>query len=171
MKKVTIILTGVILMSIAALNATAQSNTKTVAASASATIVTPINIVKDIDMKFGLMSPTGVPGTVVLTPVETTVRSSTGVTLLGTLAVSSAKYTITGETAALYSITLPSANVVITDGTNNMNVNNFKMNLLATGNVMAAGNNTLYVGATLDVPANQPHGAYVGSYNVTVAYQ
>jgi hypothetical protein len=172
MKKVTIILTGVILMTIASVNVKADgTQTKTVAATSSATIVTPIAITNSSDLAFGLLSPTGAAGTVVLTPASTTSRSANGVTLLGTLPVSSATYTITGETDALYKIDLPAGNIAITDGTNSMNVNNFTMNLNSTGNVMASGNNMLYVGATLNVPADQPHGEYVGSYNVTVTYE
>ena len=173
MKKVTIILTGVILMTIGTLSVNAQNGTqtKTASANSSATIVTPIAITNSSDLAFGLLSPTAADGTVVLTPASATSRSANGVTLLGTLPISSATYTITGEPDALYKIDLPIVNIPITDGTNTMNVSNFTMNLNPTANVMASGNNMLYVGATLNVPANQPHGEYVGTYNVTVTYE
>jgi len=170
MKKVTIILTGVILMTIASVSVKADgTQTKTVSATSSATIVTPIAITNSSDLAFGLLSPTAIAGTVNLTDVESTVRSSTNVTLLGTLPISSAKYTITGETGALYGINIPATiSLTATGGTMIITTD---QSLLTTGNIMTAGNNFLYVGGTLAVGASQAPGAYSASYDVTVTYE
>ena len=169
MKKVTIILTGVILMTIAALNVNAQSQTATAGATASATIVKPITILNSTPLAFGLLSPTSLAGTVTLTPASTTLRSAENVTLLGTLPVTSAAYAITGETGALYGISIP-ATISLT-GAGDPMVITTTQSKTATGNVMVAGDNPLYVGGTLAVAANQAAGAYSATYNVTVTYE
>lgn len=170
MKKVTIILTGVILMSIASLSVKAQSQTATDQATASATIVTPITIDNNSPLAFGLLSPTATAGTVVLTAAETTERTSTNVTLLGTLPFSSAQYIITGETGALYGINVPATITLSATGGYSMDITTSKSKP-TTGNQMTAGNNYLYVGGSLAVGASQHPGAYSATYDVTVTYE
>jgi hypothetical protein len=140
--------------------------------SASATIVTPIALAKTQDMNFGNVAVSATAGTVVLTPAGT--RSSTGGVTLPTTAgtVTSASFTVTGAPNYTYSITLPSTATTITSGVNNMTVNTFTSNPTPTGLLNGSGTQTLKVGATLNVSASQPAGAYTAAtpFSVTVNY-
>ncbi len=168
MKKVTIILTGVILMTIAALNANAQGSSATAAASATARIITPIAITNTQGLAFGNIAASAALGTVTVSPAG--VRTSTGgVTPSAIGTFNNAIYTATGENNATYSISLP-ASTTISSGANNMTVNGFTSNPTPTGLLNASGSQTITVGATLNVGANQATGNYTGTYNVTIAY-
>ncbi len=139
-------------------------------ATASANIVTPIAIVKDVDMNFGNVAvQSGTGGTVVLAPGGGRSESG-GVTLPSTTGtVTAASFTVSGMANYTYGITLPSANVVISDGTNTMNVNSFTSTPTPTGTLDGTtGSQTLNVGATLNVAAGQPAGAYTLTDGITV---
>ena len=156
--------------------AMAQS-TATASATASATILRPITITKATDMNFGNVVPSSAAGTVVLLPDGT--RSSTaGSTFIpsnpGT--VTAAAFTIEGEGAATYSVTLPSSVSLAGNGTA-MTVATFTSTPGAvagdgvlSGSAGTAGTQTLLVGGTLAVGASQGAGSYSGRFDVTVAY-
>ena len=169
MKKVTIILTGVILMSIASLNAFADGgSTATSSASASARIITPIALSTTQNLNFGNIASSNTLGTVTISTAN--VRTSTGgVTPSAIGAFTQAIYAASGENNATYSIQLPSS-VTISDGTNNMTVNNFVSDPGTTGVLSGSGAQTINVGATLNVGADQATGNYSGTYDVTIAY-
>jgi hypothetical protein len=144
----------------------------TATATATATIVTPISITKTVDMNFGNVAvQTGTGGTVVMTPAG--VRSTTGgVTLPSTIGtVAAASFTVNGQGAYTYAITLPSTALTLTSGANTMTATVFTSTPSATG-ALTAGTQTLNVGATLNVAAAQPAGVYVSGtpFNVTVNY-
>ncbi|MCO5256874.1 MAG: DUF4402 domain-containing protein [Lentimicrobium sp.] len=167
MKKVTIILTGVILMAITSMNVFGQGSSATDDATATARIITPISLVNTQGLAFGNIAASSNPGTVTITPEG--VRSHTGgvtPSIIGTY--NNAIYSATGEPNATYTITLPGS-ISISDGTNTMSVNNFT-STPAAGTLSAAGSQTINVGATVNVGASQPTGNYTGSYDVTIAY-
>jgi hypothetical protein len=141
-------------------------------ANASATIITGISIARTSHMNFGNVAVSGtVAGTVVLTPAG--VRSVTaGCTLPAvTGAVAAASFNVTGSGTSTYAITLPSAALTITNGTDNMTVTAFTSTPSGTG-ALVAGAQTLNVGATLNVAAAQPAGTYTSAtpFDVTVNY-
>ena len=122
-------------------------------------------------MNFGNVAVNASTGTVILTPAGA--RSATGgVTFIpaspGT--VTAASFTVTGLAGLTYSITIPTT-LTITDGTNNMTVNNFTSSPTPTG-TLTGGSETLTVGATLQVGANQVAGVYTTTtpFDVTVNY-
>src|SRR5271165_4561315 len=81
-------------------------------ASASATIVTPISIVKNVDMNFGNVAVSAtIAGTAILAPAGTrTTGGAGGVTLPATAGtVSAASFTVSGQASYTYAITLPSS--------------------------------------------------------------
>jgi hypothetical protein len=169
MKKGTKLILAALVMMVSAPGAYAQA---TASATATATIVTPISITKNVDMNFGnvaVQASSG--GTVVLTPASA--RSVTGgVTLPGvTGTVAAASFTVNGQGAYTYAITLPSSALTITSGANTMTVNTFTSTPSATG-ALTAGTQTLTVGATLNVAAGQASGVYVSGtpFDVTVNY-
>ena len=124
-------------------------------------------------MNFGnvaVQSTTG--GTVVLVPAGT--RTATGGATLPNTAgtVTAASFTVNGQATYTYAITLPSADVSLSDGASHtMIVNAFTSNPSATG-VLTGGTQVLTVGATLNVGAAQAPGVYVSAtpFNVTVNY-
>jgi hypothetical protein len=168
MKKVTIILTGVILMTITALNANAQGSSATSSATASARIITPIALSTTQNLNFGNIAASTTPGTVVISTANA--RTSTGgVTPSAIGAFTQAIYAASGENNATYSIQLPSS-VSISDGTHTMTVDNFVSDPGSTGTLSGTGAQTINVGATLNVAASQATGNYSGTYDVTIAY-
>lgn len=171
MKKVTIILTGVILMSIASLNVNAQSNpTVSATASAGATIVLPIAIAKNVDMNFGNVAPSAISaGTVTLATNGTRTNSAVSLpTVTGTVAA--AKFTVTGESTSLFSISLPADNAIKLAGTGVvMNLTSF-VHDAGVAPVLVGGTKIFQVGATLQVGKSQAPGAYTADFPVTVHY-
>lgn len=146
----------------------------TATATATATIVTPIAIAKTVDMNFGNVAVTATPGTVILAPAGTRTTSG-GVTLPvedGTIAAAS--FTVTGVDGYAYGITLPSDDYIITktSSSETMTVNAFTSDPTGTEGNLAGGTETLNVGATLNVAAEQAAGEYTNTtgFDVTVNY-
>ncbi len=159
---------------LAAIASTAAFSQETATATATAKIVTPISITKDVDMNFGnvaVQSTNG--GTVVLAPAGTR-TSTSGVTLPAvTGTVTAASFTVNGDGAYTYAISLPTGSHVISNGANSMNVTDFKSTPTGTG-TLSAGTQQLKVGATLNVGAAQAAGTYTSAelspFAVTVNY-
>lgn len=169
MKQISKFLAAATLFAAFSLNAFSQASAT---ATATATIITPIAISKTTDMNFGNVAVNATPGTVVLTPAGT--RSATGGVTLPASAgtVSQAVFSVSGQANATYSITLPSGATTITSGANTMSVDTWTSNPNATGTLDGSGNQTLNVGATLNVAASQAAGTYVSGtpFTVTVNY-
>lgn len=157
-------------------------NTATGTATASATILTPITIVKVTDLNFGNIA-SGTAGTVVMTAAG--VRTATGPVLPavpGT--VTAASFTISGEATKTYTVTLPTTISLAGPSSSTMTVTTFTSNptttvgagvlggTAAAAGAIASGSQTLTVGGTLNVGANQAAGFYTiaGGLSVTVAY-
>ena len=137
-------------------------------ATASANIITPISITKDVDMKFGNVAVIATAGTLVLSP--TGGRTATGgVTIPATTGiVSAASFTVNGQADYTYAITLPSTHT-IKFGALSMIVDGFNTPALK---VLTGGSEIILVGATLHVGASQATGLYVSEtpFDVTVNY-
>lgn len=150
----------------------AQTDVKTVTVTASATIITPITITKVQDMNFGNVVSTTAGGTVILSPSG--VRTESGVQLpVSSGTVSAASFTVTGQDGYAYAVTLPTTAYTIATGTGSANelmtLTTFTSNTTGT---LTGGTQTLSVGATLNVVANQNAGTYIGAapFNVSVNY-
>lgn len=133
-------------------------------ATATATLVAPISITKTVDMNFGTVAASATAGTVVLA-VDNGVTATGGVSLPGGTPAA-AQFDVTGEGTSTFDITLPSS-IVLSNGTDNLTVDNFVSNPSGTG-ALVAGSATIAVGATLNVPANAPAGVYTNSADLTV---
>ena len=118
---------------------------------------------------FGDIGSGAEAGTLALSPGG--VRTTTGgVTVNRAIAGSPAAFDIQGDPNATYSITFPAA-VIMTNGSpNSMVVDNFTSSPETTGVIDAGGQQTLFVGATLNVNSNQAFGSYSGELTVTVDY-
>lgn len=173
MKKITSII-AIITLSIAF--STTASAQVTANAPTTATIVAPIGITKNVDMKFGNVAVSSTTGTVLMTASATPTRTpSGGVTLpAATGTPTAAKFTVTGEGVYTYAITLPTSALTLDEsgvGTATMTVSTFTSTPSATG-TLTAGSQIVYVGATLNVGASQVAGLYENTtgFAVTVNY-
>lgn len=164
--RITAVATAIILAP--ATVAQAQSSTDTATATSTATVVTAIAITNSADLAFGKIVAGATAGTVVMSTAGS--RSATGGTKLGNAgSASAAAFSVTGETGATYSITLP-ASASLSDGaTNTMVLDTFTSNPSGTG-TLTGGSETVNVGGTLNVGAAQVAGAYTATFDVTVAY-
>ena len=136
---------------------------------ASVTIIQPIGITTTSDLSFANVDARN-GGNITLTPSST--RSSTGeVALEEGGVVSAASFKITGEPGYTYSVTLPSDNYVLSNGSETIEINNFTSDF-NNNTALADGSQIINVGATLKVNPNQTPGTYVsqGGYTVAVNY-
>lgn len=150
-----------------ALAATASSD-------ATATIIAPIGITKNVDLAFGnIAANASTAGTVELTASATPSRTPTTVTLpASTGTVTAAKFTLNGTTGLAYTVTLPSGASTLTSGANTMTVDTWVDSLTAHAGTIdtTPADNIFYVGGTLHVGAAQAAGTYTGTFDVVVAY-
>lgn len=175
MKTLTKIFGIVTLMSASALSIFAQSRAT---ATISAAIVTPLIITHDgTGMNFGNISVQATTGgTVILTPVGTR-TSDGGVILPNNIgAVSAAVFGVSGQAHYTYTVILPT-NCTLTHTNNHdfMTVDTFTSSpstATGAGVLNENGVQTLNVGATLNVAANQISGLYTSgaAFTVTVNY-
>lgn len=129
-------------------------------------IAAPIQITKQLDLVFGRYATSETQGgTVTINPATNGKTVTGGVQDFGG-PHQRAQFEITGDTDEAYSVTLPSQ-ITISAGGNSMTVNAFTW--AGTG-LLEFDVDTLWVGATLNLSANQPPGLYTGQFTVTVEY-
>ncbi|RZA01034.1 MAG: DUF4402 domain-containing protein [Sphingobacteriaceae bacterium] len=171
MKK-TKIFGAAVAMLFCAANANAQA---TATANVSATIVSPISISKTTDLSFGNLSVDATGGTVILDPSAAATRTNAGAGGItfpaNTGTVSAASFVVSGQANFAYAINVLSTSMQITNGTDNMTVDNFTKSV-TSGLLNNLGTQTVYVGADLQVSASQAPGIYTSSspFTVLVSY-
>jgi hypothetical protein len=155
----------------------------TMNSSVNATIVTIIGLTKTYDLDFGNMAVTTASGTCVLAPVagsNPTRTISGGVTLPAFYGTPrSAEFTVTGVPSQLFTITIPPADITITNGVSSMIVNGYTtdQNVITPGSTwygtFGPNGTTVHIGATVSVSAGQPSGIYknLTGFPVTFNYQ
>lgn len=141
----------------------------TAVATVEATIINTITIATRNGIGFGDISSNAVAGTVIMAPSGS--RTTTGGAAINTATAGSpAIFDLQGTANASFSITLPSS-IVLSDGSaNSMTVDGFTSTPSISGALDSSGQQTLFVGATLNVGSNQPFGSYNGQMTVTVDY-
>lgn len=163
------------LLALTAIGAGTQANAASTTATASATVIAPITINSTSNLVFGKISAVATPGTVTISPNGT--RSATTVTGAGTS--SAAAFQVNGEPGTAYTIDTSASTANLTSGSDTMAltlISDFTASAAtsgtqANGTLDGTGKQTLYVGGTLAVGANQPAGSYTGSVSVLVTYQ
>jgi len=152
---------------------TTISYTSVQAATATATV--DANIIQTISMtttnglSFGDISAGATSGTVILTPGGA--RSATGGTSINTSTPGNpSSFNVQGIANASFSITLPVSVILSDTASHSMTVDNFTSSPTPSGVLDGSGQQTLFVGATLNVSANQAFGSYSGQMSVTVDY-
>lgn len=173
MKKITFIL-------IAFITGTAFSQTTVengATATASAGIVSTINVEKTQDLNFGGIVA-GTTGTVLLSTAGA--ATPTTVALVAGTVVSQAQFEVLAAENVLFTVTVPTEDVTITTtaqgtGTKTMVVNAFTHDAgsakAGAGSTPNEDEVTVNVGATLNVLNTQNDGLYTGTFDVTVDYQ
>lgn len=164
------IVAGTLLLAASGL-ATAATDTST----ATVTIENQaITLTNTQGLNFGTVLPYGRDGWV---KVNTSGQGTySAVYISDASAITASSWDVTGVPDAPYAIALPPDNTVtVSNGTQTMTVTNFTATPLAyypanARKLDTSGHDTLNVGATLKVGANQPAGVYSGTFNVTVAY-
>ncbi|MCI0507138.1 MAG: DUF4402 domain-containing protein [Gammaproteobacteria bacterium] len=160
-----------------------QVHAASASTSASANVVAPITITQNTALDFGTLIPDTAVQTVAVTAAGA-ISASGAVTLVGGHAAGN--FTVQGTAGESYVITDPGV-VVITAGANTMNVDTWIFTTadcieataaacgggatVIPGVAPALGSDTMTVGATLHVGANQAAGAYTATFNMTVNYQ
>jgi hypothetical protein len=152
----------------------AQNNVSATA-TASATIVNPISIASSANINFGdIAVQSNTAGTVVL--ASDGERTATdGVTLpsSATTTTSAAEFTVQGEGAYSYAITLPeTCTITEVDGAETMTLSDFSCSITDKVGALTNGTQTFTVGATLAVSAGQAAAVYSNEtgFAVTVNY-
>lgn len=164
-------------MSFTAAPSMAQTADATATGGIEATVVAPIAITKSADLNFGKFAVDAVSsGTVVLSTAGLrTFSGGASKVSSGVGTVSAASFSVTGDAASTFSISLPGT-VTLTrtaaGATETMSVGTFVSDPSGTGTLSAGGAATVAVGATLSVAAGQVVGIYANTSGlpVTVAY-
>jgi len=140
----------------------------------SAEVITSLAAMETAQLNFGRFAPQSAGGQVIITPQGT--QSSTGTIALGSGTHNAASFFISGESGALFSITLPNGPVSLTNTSNSktMVVTNWTsvptpgMGII----IPERGSQVVLVGATLVAGTNNdnPVGIYTGTYSITFGY-
>lgn len=154
------------------LAASAAASAAPVSASAggTASVLTPLSIIKTADLDFGTIVATGA-GTAVIDPVNRTL-TTTGLLVPSGTRSHPAGFTATGSRNAVVLVRVPKNPITVTrvGGTETMTVGNWTLDGNINRRVPANQTFDFAVGATLNVGAGQAEGTYVGSFDVTVQY-
>jgi spore coat protein U-like protein len=145
----------------------------TATASSSSTVVVPIAISKTADLAFGKFAAvTG--GTVTVS--TSGARTVTGTVVAMASTSTAAKFDVTGEAGATYSISLPATSTlnsgsdsITFDVVSDLTGTNSTSGTVSSG-TLAGGAQSIYVGGTLTVASGQAPGTYTGTVAATVEY-
>ncbi|MFC4291299.1 DUF4402 domain-containing protein [Sphingorhabdus arenilitoris] len=143
------------------------ANAATETANAEAEILTPVALSAVTDLDFGLIAGDADGGTVAL-PTASDTRSCTGVICVGT--ATRASFQVTNATQGqVVALSVPTTGVALSGPGANMPVSLALSNASITFN--SAALQTVYIGGTLTVGANQAAGVYSTTFPVTADYQ
>jgi hypothetical protein len=171
--KITFLILFIIIGFIGLAQHVAENNSESIRSGsssvASACIVTPLEITKNVDLVFGNIASGSGTGTVTVA-ADGTRNGNGSIILIETGNTNTAaQFSIIGHAFTAFAITIP-ALVVISNGTSQMTVSNFISDLGATSTLNSSGEASLNIGATLTVNPGQEPGLYTGSFEVTLAY-
>lgn len=137
---------------------------------ASISMAAAISIQNTQELSFGSFVA-GSGGTVTVSTSDAR-SAGGGVMLVPSREGAAARFTVSGDAFATYTIQLPGNDFVkLTGPGGEMVVNDFTSSPSGAGGQLdVLGSQTLLVGATLSVGSSQPTGDYSGSFTVTVNY-
>jgi spore coat protein U-like protein len=148
----------------------------TATATSTSVVVQAIAISNTGNLSFGSIAPSASAGSVTVSPNGT--RTFGGGTTAAGGSPTAAQFSVTGEAGLLYSISTAASSATLTSGGNNMPftvISDTTASAILTGTAssgtLTGGGQTIYVGGSLTVGANQVAGTYTGTINVAVDYQ
>lgn len=170
--------TRIFTLAIAILGFTSASFAQSSAtATSTAELLTPLSIIKDIDLSFGRIASSATAGTAAIEASEVGTRTVTnGVAALGG-SPSPAKFTVTGAKDQYYGMVTPPSTIQLTnesDGTKKLDlVLTYSNNAKESRKFDSNGKNIFYVGGSINIPAGTIAGIYSNAtgLTVTVAYE
>jgi spore coat protein U-like protein len=146
------------------------------AVASAAVLATPVVLTKTADLSFGKFGAGAAGSISISTSGERTVSGGVLASADGP-AMTAASFVVSGAAGAGYSITHGGTSTLSrTGGPDSMPMTKFSAVGAANGpggaagGILNGGAQTIYIGATLDVGANQAAGAYTGTVAVTVEY-
>ncbi len=146
-----------------------QVQAVTAVATVNVNIISSMSISTRNGLVFGDISSSASSGTIILT--STGDRTSTGgATINSSVAGSPATFDVQGITNASYSISMPASAILNDASSHTMVVDNFTSTPSASGVLDNNGQQTLFVGGTLNTQSNQAFGAYSGQMSITLDY-
>ncbi len=156
-----------------------QANAVAAESRATATILTAVSTSKNTDtstagdLAFGVIVPGESSGTVTISPSPTSARTHDGGVELVASISGAASFNISGAANTPYTVTLPDIDTIkISSGSNTMMVHSFTVSSTSGSLKLGSdGQGTFNVGGKLEVGEKQPAGNYIGTFEVTVAYQ
>lgn len=136
---------------------------------ASVTIVEPIGITTTSDMNFARVEA-GEGGQVILAPDDSRITQG-GVQLADGETGTAASFEVIGTEGFAYDLSLPQGAFLLSNGSEEIVIKDFKSNIQGKGN-FSGGPNIVKVGATLVMNPSQTPGRYSSSngFTVTVNY-
>lgn len=167
------------LASVVALGAFGASNgfAATETTTATATVIEPIAITKTAELVFGKFAP-GAGGTVTVSTSGTRTASGAILSTIGSTPTA-AKFDVTGDADATYSIDWSVASLLTDPGSSetmtltkisDLDASGAVTGEVGSGTLSAGGAQSIYLGGTLTVGAAQAAGDYAGDVTVTVEY-
>ncbi len=168
---------GVAVLTVAVAAPAFAQSSATASGSGSITILRPITVTKNADLRFGtVVRPAAGSGTAVVA-AATGARTVTGgvVGLTSGDTPTAAQFTVDGEGGSSVSVTIP-ATFAIANGVDTLTVTTSN-NLTGAANAQtlsnalgAAGTLVFRVGGSVPVASTSPTGLYTGTFSVTAAY-
>lgn len=148
-----------------------DAHSKSIVTQSKARVITPISLENtgSQGIYFGVIALGTSDASVVVAPAaEVPANLPTGNSvLLNSSVQTAAKFTVSGEAAKTYVITLPSTST-ISNGTQTLTITDYTC---SNGSGGAIGTDDLfYVGGTLLIPGSAVADSYTGTFSVTVAY-
>ena len=141
----------------------------TAVAAVNVNIISTIALSTRNGLMFGEISSGSTAGTVTITSGNA--RASTGgASINSSVAGSPATFDVQGVASASYTISLPASVVLADASSHTLVVDNFTSTPTPAGVLDSSGQQSLFVGATLNVGSNQAFGEYTGQMSVTVDY-
>jgi hypothetical protein len=171
--------TSLIVVGVAAC-AMAAGNTSSTTATVTTTIIRPISVSKNTDLKFGtIVRPGTGSGTVGLTTTNVSSVTGTGTILLPSSSTSAANFTVSGEGGQAFALVIDSTvtltNTAVSGGTLTLTTVNDAACTTACALPGALGdvaNNTkiINVAGSFPITSVTNTGAYAGTMNIGVTY-
>jgi hypothetical protein len=136
-------------------------------ADATATLITPISIAKDVDLNFGTISSSATDGTITISNAGVASQTGGATLISGGAARTAAKFTVTGESGSTITVSCPTT-INLTSGSNTLVVNAIAPDSGATTAIGSGGTKVINVGGTLVVPGASVGGVYTNTTDLTV---